>query len=95
MIINIFFVFLKFHDGAICECNILGDSMMYHTSTANTNGNCSATGTGSSPNSSTPPNINAAPTPPLSTGQQTNQNDANKFNDEMVKFIDIKYFLMT
>lgn len=55
-----------------------GDSMMYHNS-ANTNGNCSGGGTGSSPNS-TPPNINAT-TPPLSS--QTSQGDG-KFNDELV-----------
>lgn len=62
-----------------------GDSMMYHNS-ANTNGNCSGAGTGSSPNS-TPPNINAcsSTTPPLSSGQ-TSQSDGNggKFGEEMV-----------
>lgn len=55
--------------------------MMYHNS-ANTNGNCS--GGAGSPNSSTPPNINAcSSTPPL--GGQTNQSDGNgKFGEEMV-----------
>lgn len=59
--------------------------MMYHNS-ANTNGNCSGAGNGSSPNS-TPPNINAcsSTTPPLSSGQ-TSQSDGNgKFGEEMVK----------
>lgn len=54
--------------------------MMYHNA-SNNNGNCS--GQNGSPNSSTPPNMNAAcssTTPPLSSGQ-TNHSDGN----EMVK----------
>jgi hypothetical protein len=64
--------------------------MMYHNS-ANTNGNCSGAGTGSSPNS-TPPNINAcsSTTPPLSSGQ-TSQSDGNgKFGEEMVNNIAVQ-----
>jgi hypothetical protein len=59
-----------------------GDSMMYHN-TANSNGNCSGAGQGSSPNS-TPPNINAcsSTTPPLSSGQTSDGN--GKFGEEMV-----------
>lgn len=56
--------------------------MMYHNA-SNTNGNCS--GPNGSPNSSTPPNMNAAcssTTPPLSSGQ-TNHSDGN--GNEMVK----------
>ena len=56
--------------------------MMYHNA-SNNNGNCS--GPNGSPNSSTPPNMNAAcssTTPPLSSGQ-TNHSDGN--GNEMVK----------